>query len=313
MDYYLAEISYIHYAGKPKINKRLVQQLANSIDKLGLLNPIIITSGNRLIAGLHRLEACQSLGWVEIPAIVIDYDKLSEELVTIDENLIRKQLNALEEAELLSKRKKIYQELYPETKRGVAGALAKHNGATDKISFARSVSEVTGQSERNINRKIYVFESLQKDVIDLIKDTKIVDSFFELLNLSRLPHDSQLEIATQFASGEAKTVAQAQYNINKEYTYATSLKLDKLWKIINRLERVNKELIEEKVAQDVVDFHLLYGDNKSINSVLGAERNKLLSIIKKLQEVVDIFEKGIKKSNDSVVSVKKNKEMALEK
>jgi len=48
-----------------------VAELAESIRAAGLIHPITVyetDSGYRLVAGLHRLEACRALGWAEIPA-----------------------------------------------------------------------------------------------------------------------------------------------------------------------------------------------------------------------------------------------------
>ena len=47
-----------------------VASLAASIEDLGLLQPIVITSDKRLICGARRLAACRQLGWAEIPATV---------------------------------------------------------------------------------------------------------------------------------------------------------------------------------------------------------------------------------------------------
>jgi ParB-like chromosome segregation protein Spo0J len=43
--------------------------LAESLRELGQLQPIVVTSDLRLIAGGRRLAAVQSLGWVEIEAL----------------------------------------------------------------------------------------------------------------------------------------------------------------------------------------------------------------------------------------------------
>jgi ParB family chromosome partitioning protein len=46
--------------------------LANSIQAVGLLHPIVITPDRQLIVGQRRLEAVKQLGWTEIPARVVD-------------------------------------------------------------------------------------------------------------------------------------------------------------------------------------------------------------------------------------------------
>jgi len=59
-----------------KIGKRFrkdlgdIDALAQSIKEIGLLQPIIITKNNNLIAGLRRIEAYKKLGRDEIPVFI---------------------------------------------------------------------------------------------------------------------------------------------------------------------------------------------------------------------------------------------------
>lgn len=46
--------------------------LADSVRRLGLIHPIVITRSNMLVAGERRLEACRSLGWSHIPCQYTD-------------------------------------------------------------------------------------------------------------------------------------------------------------------------------------------------------------------------------------------------
>ena len=48
-----------------------VARLAASIKEVGLLSPILLDTEMNLIAGHHRLEACKSLGYDKIQAIVV--------------------------------------------------------------------------------------------------------------------------------------------------------------------------------------------------------------------------------------------------
>ena len=53
-----------------------IESLAESIDAVGLLHPIVVTPDNKLIAGKRRLEACRHLGWTEVPATVVPLDDI---------------------------------------------------------------------------------------------------------------------------------------------------------------------------------------------------------------------------------------------
>ena len=77
-------------------------QLQASLSANGLLQPITVRradNGYELIAGERRLRAATRLGWVEIPAIVKDYDDKALLTLALVENLQRSDLNPIEEAE----------------------------------------------------------------------------------------------------------------------------------------------------------------------------------------------------------------------
>lgn len=68
-----------------------VEELAASIAEHGLLQPVVITSDLKLVAGGSRLRACQSLGWTEIPVTFVETipeDKLR--ILEVEENIRRK-------------------------------------------------------------------------------------------------------------------------------------------------------------------------------------------------------------------------------
>ncbi len=69
-----------------------LQQLEDSIQKVGLLNPIVIDETGELIAGYRRLFACKNLGMAEIEVTVIDMagDKMGKLEVELAENFHRK-------------------------------------------------------------------------------------------------------------------------------------------------------------------------------------------------------------------------------
>lgn len=85
-----------------QLNLEKVDELAGSIAQVGLLQPIVVTPDGRLVAGHHRLAACQRLGWETIEVQVMPEHDLLTELAEIDENLMRYELTALERAEHLA-------------------------------------------------------------------------------------------------------------------------------------------------------------------------------------------------------------------
>ena len=84
-----------------------LNELANSIKKVGILNPIIVKSVNdryRIISGERRYRACKLAGIKEIPAIIKDkIDEKTSFEISLIENLQREDLNPIEEAESFQK------------------------------------------------------------------------------------------------------------------------------------------------------------------------------------------------------------------
>ena len=82
-------------------NKRIFQELVTSIAHLGLKKPITVAarhdgSGYDLVCGQGRLEAFQALGESEIPAVVIEASHEDCFVMSLVENLARRQHSPLE-------------------------------------------------------------------------------------------------------------------------------------------------------------------------------------------------------------------------
>lgn len=187
------------------LSRPSVKTLASSIAEIGLLCPIAVAPAGdayELIAGRHRLAAVKSLGWKEIPAVLVELDDLDRRLAEIDENLIRNELKAMERSEHLAERKRLYLLKHPETKRGTAGANAS-NAAQGKgdaaevisvASFAQDAAEKIGVTDRSIRQDVQIAESIPEDVRDAIRDTPIAESKTDLLDIARLPEAAQREV-----------------------------------------------------------------------------------------------------------------------
>ena len=86
-----------------------LSSLAASIEKVGLLSPIVVTEDYRLVAGFRRLSACRKLGWKEIDATVVPYknDLLRLLDAEVEENLVRKDFTAAEIMAIEARRQEI--------------------------------------------------------------------------------------------------------------------------------------------------------------------------------------------------------------
>jgi ParB-like chromosome segregation protein Spo0J len=62
-----------HLRNPRKHSKRQIEQIADSIQAFGFVNPVLIDSESRVIAGHGRVEAARRLGVQEVPTIRVDH------------------------------------------------------------------------------------------------------------------------------------------------------------------------------------------------------------------------------------------------
>tara|TARA_B100000959_G_scaffold76422_1_gene81139 strand:- start:34 stop:885 length:852 start_codon:yes stop_codon:yes gene_type:complete len=93
------------YQPRKKIERESLEELTCSIKERGIIQPIIVRrSGDQddkfeIVAGERRWQAAQNAGLHEVPTVVIKADNLKSLEFAIVENVQRKDLNPIEEAE----------------------------------------------------------------------------------------------------------------------------------------------------------------------------------------------------------------------
>ena len=93
------------YQPRKKFEKESLEELTSSIKERGIIQPIIVRKSDDLIdkfeivAGERRWQAAQKAGLHKVPAVVIEADNLKSLEFAIVENVQRKDLNPIEEAE----------------------------------------------------------------------------------------------------------------------------------------------------------------------------------------------------------------------
>ncbi len=94
-----------------------LEVLQSSIEKVGLINPVLIDENNNLVAGFRRLTACKNLGRKEIEVSVVNLngDPIKMLDVEIAENFFRKDFTP---EEILATEKRRQEILEQQRKKG---------------------------------------------------------------------------------------------------------------------------------------------------------------------------------------------------
>ena len=93
------------YQPRKNFDKNSLEELTASIRERGIIQPIIVRASDdnndkyELIAGERRWQAAQNAGLHEVPAVILNVDNLKSLEFAIVENVQRKDLNPIEEAE----------------------------------------------------------------------------------------------------------------------------------------------------------------------------------------------------------------------
>ena len=141
-----------------------LEDLSNSIKSKGILSPILVTQSNDknessydLIAGERRWRAAQIAKIHEVPCIVInDVDANSASVMSLIENIQRKDLNAIEEAQ------------------GLNELISQYNYTQE------SAGKIVGKSRVYITNSLRLLK-LPEKILSLIKDNKLSAGHARLL------------------------------------------------------------------------------------------------------------------------------------
>jgi len=90
---------------RQRFNDSDIEELAASIKTSGLIQPIIVRRldiGYELVAGERRLRAARLCGMREISCIIVEATERASAMMSLAENMQRKDLNFFEEAEAIS-------------------------------------------------------------------------------------------------------------------------------------------------------------------------------------------------------------------
>lgn len=240
-----------------KIDPDYAAWVAASMAEIGQMTPIEVRPAGhanahrfRLTAGAHRLEAARLNNWKEIEAKVVKASDLQAELREIDENLFRRDLNALDRATALARRQEVYLELHPETARGKAGAEGRWRQTTT-MSFADITAAKLGVTGRDIQRAISRFNKIPPDVRDKIAGTWIAEKGVELDALARLgPEEQRRAVKLMLQEAHpAASVAAALKALNGEAEAAPSEDDQQLEKLLAAWRKAGA-----KARRQFIDF-----------------------------------------------------------
>ncbi len=179
-----------------------IELLANSINSIGLLHPVVVNSNNELICGGRRLKAFQFLGKVTIPARVIDIDSII--LGEYAENEVRKDFTVSERVAIGNA---VEVEL-GERRGGDQKSKCKilHNDPNEGSKTIEIAAQKSGFGNKETYRQAKkVVETATPELVEAMDSGRVKPSVAE--NLANLPPADQILLASKGKEKEAQQAA----------------------------------------------------------------------------------------------------------
>lgn len=190
-----------------------VEALKKSLESVGLINPVTVNDRLELLAGARRVQAARELGWETIAAQVVDRESMEQELISIDENLVRAPLTGLELERSLNRGREIYESLNPEVTKvelsteepkGEERKAQAELEEQDEDSFAAVTAEKTGLSKSVIKSAIKR-DALASDAVKTARSQGDINAT-QTNELIKLEKETQADILPLVADKTVKEV-----------------------------------------------------------------------------------------------------------
>ncbi|WP_306533686.1 DNA methyltransferase [Geobacter sp.] len=218
-----------------------IDSLCRSIEKVGLINPIVVTPDMKLVAGARRIASFLRLERNTIPAIIKEYSELQEQIARIDDNLERSELSMLHKVKALAEQQMLYELLYPEsTKKAKAKAnlqakkeLESEINSVPMIpAFTAKVSDVIGKGQKTIQNMIAAGKGLPDEISEKLVGLPIENNLGDLRQLAKMKDSYKLPCVEMLKNRVISSI--------KEYRYI----------VCNRLRHSLPEDWEPKEGED---------------------------------------------------------------
>lgn len=180
------------------LSERHVEEMKQSIKLIGIINPLIVTERHHLVAGRHRLTACEQLGWKKVPVIIVADNQLLNEQEEIDENLFRVGLTVLERGEHLRRGREIFKQLAEEAR---SQSDQERNYFAETSSYSEFAARQSVTTRRSIQQEIRIATLICQEAKDLIRDQPFADRKVDLLKFCRMGHEDQMKVAKIINAG----------------------------------------------------------------------------------------------------------------
>lgn len=225
-----------------------IEELADSIDLIGLQQPLVVTksdNGYLLIAGHRRFEAIKSLGWDTVPCIVSKpINNELEMLALIQTNTQTRELSYQERMEAVKRTEQALKSL-------------KDKGYKFSGRLRDKISEITSESKTEIARMQAIDKNLTDDGKEMLKSGELSPN--AAYELQKMPTEKQQSFVAEYKK-EKKSPTVNEIKKFKE-DEKTELSQNWDWKPVNeKPKKPCNMLLAKNENNDWIYIHVFIED-----------------------------------------------------
>lgn len=241
-------------------------QTQSSIESVGVMLPILVRPHGKLkqiIAGERRWRKSQDAGERNIPCKIIPCNDEQARLLSLIENITRKELFSEEQARNLLKVKEDYERKHPGAKRG---------GRHTEEGFVGSIAKAVGKSEEWVRGKLQDAEMEQQ-----IKGSKPNN-----LDLSKIPATQRELIAKNFKD-EKDRIGLLKYTFEKNPSQEDLMKKIHYVKSGGKVSNLTKEIMPIEFMEKIDKIYSELKNTSKLKVRLDDVQREI--VVKKLREL----------------------------
>ena len=251
------------------------RSLVKSITEHGLLQPILVRPvalGFEIVAGYRRFEACRSLRWRHIQSKIRELSDKQTYEIQLTENIQRKSLNALEEAEAFKK----YVDDFGWG--GVSELASKIEKSEEYVSHRIQLLKLPSEAKKQlIQNALSVSQSLellgvpseeQAEMAQRIYDDHLTVKQIRSIKKSKVKKDDD----------PRTTKAEQSHRITKKTKLGLKMALSRIESVANESQTISDPKVRREVVTYMMD--LRYKLHELLDETIHFERVTLRKTLK---------------------------------
>ncbi|MCL2771843.1 MAG: ParB/RepB/Spo0J family partition protein [Oscillospiraceae bacterium] len=251
-------------------NKEALAELADSIAKHGIIQPIVVRSQPngyyQIIAGERRWRAAKMAGLDEVPVVIKNVDDLTATEMTMVENLQREDLNPIEEAMGYKYLADHYDMTQEEISRQVAKSRSVVANALRLLSLPDEILKYIESNELSAGhaRALLAIDSPDEQVMISQRIIKNDLSVRDTEKIVKMRKSSSLESVFESSDEDIRERNDSENAKSQEAVYIKNLQ-QKISEVFGRKVVINKA---KKQGANHGKLEIEYKDNDELESII---------------------------------------------